>query len=125
MNIIQSHLDPVRAIATIPSGQSMSNVVDLEAQLVTGFRVPASAGWTSASLTFMVSADGGKTFADLYKDGSEYTLSIPTGRNNAGFFDVLPQDFAGFTHLRIRSGTSATPVNQGAARELQVGRVAI
>lgn len=125
MNVLQHQPAPIRITATIPNGQSMTEVIDLDSQLVSGVRVPPSTLWTSASLTFMVSADGGVTFADLFKDGSEYTVSVGTGRTNATFYDIPPQDFAGYSHIRVRSGVSATPVNQGAARELQIARIAI
>lgn len=125
MNVLQHQPSPIRIPATIPNGQSMCEVVDLDAQVLSGIRLPNSAGWTSANLTFMVSCDGGKTFADLYKDGSEYTITVPTGRTNPTFFAVPPQDFVGFSHIRVRSGTAATPVNQGGDREIQIGRLSI
>lgn len=114
---------PQRVSTTIPSGQSMSGVVDLQAQLMAAVRVPPSSLWTSANLTFMVSMDGGVTFGDLWKDGSEYAVVVGTGRVNATVYDLDPKDFSSFTHVRVRSGTATTPVNQGADRELQVGRM--
>ncbi len=113
---------PNRVAATIPNGQSLSGVIDLEGQLMTSLRLPNSAGWTTANVTFAVSLDGGATYGDLYKDGSEFVIVVPTGRTNATVFDLLPQDFNSFTHVRVRSGTAALPVAQGGARELQIGR---
>lgn len=114
---------PERKNATIPNGQSMSDVVALDGDWAACFRVPPSASWTTANLTFMVSLDGGMSFGDLWKDGSEYTITVGTGRTNATVFNVDPKDFSSVTHLRVRSGTAATPVPQGAERIVQVGRM--
>lgn len=114
-----------RVAATIPSGQSMTEVIDLGEQWMNGVRVPASAGWTNADLTFMGSMDGGVTYADVWDAGSEYKIAVGTGRTNATVYMTEPRIFAGFTHIRVRSGTAALPVSQGGARTLQISRIGI
>lgn len=72
------------------------------------------AAWTAADLTFQASNDN-TTFTDLYSaSGTEYTASAAADRWIA--FD--PADFAGVTHLKVRSGTSSVPVTQAANRVL-------
>ncbi len=113
---------PLYVQATIASGTALSEAIPLDGQLLAGLGIPASASWTDAALTFQVSVDGA-TYYDLWKDGAEYAVAVPTGRTNATFFDVAPADFSGFTHVKVRSGTAGTPVAQGAARSLLIGRM--
>jgi len=114
---------PERMDTTIASGQSLSAPVALDGQWFSAVRLPNSAGWTSANITFMASLDNGKTYGDVYMDGQEYTITVPTGRVNAGVFPVEPRWFPSATHIIVRSGTAAVPVNQGGARALQIGRM--
>ena len=103
--------------ATIANGESLSGAVDLTEQgkRLLGIQMPAA--WTEAGLTFQASA-GGSTYVDLYMGAAE--LAIPTVV--ASSFVILPSanDFLGLRYLKIRSGTTGTPVNQGAARTLQL-----
>ncbi len=114
---------PLFVQGMITNGTALSGAIPLDGQLLAGVGVPASASWTDAGLTFQVSVDGGATYYDLWKDGAEYTISVPTGRGNATFFDVPPADFSAFTHIKVRSGTAGTPVNQGGDRILHIGRM--
>jgi hypothetical protein len=73
------------------------------------------AAWTAANLTFQVSHDGGSTYADLFDQfGVEIQASATVDR-------VILLDtnlFLNVRYMKIRSGTSATPVNQAAERSL-------
>lgn len=102
------------ATATIASAASLSGAVDLAASALAGLQMPAA--WTAANLTFQVSFDG-TTYADLYDSlGTEYTVTASTSR-----FIALPaSDFLGARYLKIRSGTAAVPVAQGASRDIQL-----
>ncbi|MDB2415442.1 hypothetical protein N9W34_06695 [Rickettsiales bacterium] len=96
--------------ATIASSESLSDVIDLSGTTLSGYVMPAS--WTAADITFSVSADG-TNFNDLYDQfGNEVNHTVDASR----FIALLPSDFAGIRYLKIRSGTSGTPVNQGAER---------
>ena len=101
--------------ATIANGASLSGTVDLGTNRLFAIVMPAS--WTTAGLTFRVSADG-TNFFDLYDDaGTEVTFVAAASRviQNSN-----PGRWLGFRYLQIRSGTSGTPVNQGGARSLTI-----
>jgi len=74
------------------------------------------AAWTTANLTLLVSLDG-TTYNPLYdKDGVEVTIAAAASR----YIQLFPGDFEGFLYLKLRSGTSGTPVTQAAERVLSV-----
>lgn len=99
---------------TIASGTSLSGGVALGDQRLFGIVMPSS--WTAANLTFQASVDGGQTWHNLRdKDGNEITAVVSA----AG--DGINLDYTQFTHwpmIKIRSGTAASAVNQGADRAL-------
>ncbi|MDE2103763.1 MAG: hypothetical protein KGL39_41380 [Patescibacteria group bacterium] len=100
--------------ALIADGTAETAEVDLAGTSLTAIVVPS--GWTAANLTFQVSADG-TTYADLYSaTGSEYVVDVPSGGDCA--ITVPPLDFEGFRRMKVRSGTSGTPVNQTGAKTL-------
>ena len=74
--------------------------------------MPAS--WTAANLTFQGSDTEAGTYSDLYDDaGTEISVTAAASRTIVGstLDRVVPLRF-----LKVRSGTTATPVNQAAAR---------
>lgn len=101
-------------IGTNADGITGNSVANIGSYRAAGIQMPAA--WTAANLTFQVSYDG-VTFANLYDNsGNEYTVTAAASRTI-----LLPLvDFLGIAYLKIRSGTSATPVTQGAARQLQI-----
>ena len=115
----------VAATVTIASGQSLSGYIDLFGCDLVAIYMPSA--WTAAPLTFQVSpydpADSRFTqWNELYKstgenDGAEYIVSSTAAA--AVQVVTLPEDdFCGFRFLKVRSGTSASPVNQAASRSL-------
>lgn len=105
---------PKQVPVTIANGASVSAFVDLEAQTLVGIHMPAA--WTAAGLTFQVSEDG-VTYDDLYDAaGSEKTVSVAASR----YIYTIPSDWVGIRFIKVRSGTAGTPVNQGAARTIQL-----
>jgi len=104
----------------IASGEALSGVVGLRGaysplgryQLV-GLQFPSS--WTTADVTFSVSADG-STFVPLYWNGNEYTV----GAAASTAVSIEPSALAGWPFVKVRSGTSGTPVNQAAERSIEV-----
>lgn len=101
--------------ALIANGAALSGALFLGEQVLVGLLM--SAAWTAASLTFQISIDGGVTWNDLYDDsGTEVTLAptSPAGK----YMAISPDPFAGAVFLKIRSGTTGSPVNQGADRTL-------
>lgn len=113
-----SILEPTGGIVpvTIANGASLSDVVTIDPRtVVVGIEMPGA--WTAAQLTFQVSTDG-VTFKNLFNNaGSELTTT------GAAVNLVLHLDwtqFVGIRYLRVRSGTSGTPVNQLADRVLNL-----
>lgn len=103
---------PETRAVTIDAGSALSAAVDLDGVALVGIQMPAS--WTAANLTFQVSADG-VTYADLYnQSGSEVVVTAAANR----YIALDPTLFQGIRRLKIRSGTSGTPVNQAASRTL-------
>lgn len=95
---------------TILSGESVSDAVALGDLRL--FEIVYPSGWTTAALTGQVSHDAGVTWHDIYLDGAEYSKTVAAGTSD----NVDIQRFSSVSMLRLRSGTSATPVNQGGNR---------
>lgn len=96
--------------ATIASSGSLSGAVDLRGTTLSGYIMPSA--WTTADLTFQGSVDG-TNFSALYDSfGNEINHPVAASR----FVALNPADFAGIRYLKIRSGTTGTPVNQAAER---------
>jgi hypothetical protein len=100
--------------ATVPNGGSLSPAVDLRGFQPLAIQMPAA--WTAASITFEVSDDG-TNFADLYNTSGEYSLTVAVDRAVAL---SNPNELSGFKYIKVRSGTSGTPVNQGADRIIKI-----
>ena len=110
--------NPVRRISeaeavTIASGASLSPAVNLRGRVLCG--VYMSAAWTAAGLTFQGSSDG-VTYYNIQTDTTEVIASAAA----AIYIALDPVTFLGVNFLKVRSGTSGTPVNQGADRALLV-----
>lgn len=115
-------LNPIGGIsedvdATIASGASLSAAVPLYGYVFCGIYMPAS--WTAAAITLQASDDG-STWYDVYNDGTEVSITAAAGQ----YIALDSSLFLGIRQLKVRSGTSATPVNQAAERtvKLMVGR---
>lgn len=108
--------DRLRTVtATIANGASLSDAIPVGGELVVGLDLPTI---TSAAISFSVSVDDGTTYRDLYDSfGSEVSLPASTG---ARYVALDWTQFGSVTHVKVRSGTSAATVNQGAARSLKL-----
>lgn len=99
---------------TIANGTSLSDAIEFGGDALVEIVMPAA--WTAAGLTFQVSHDG-VTYQNLYDAaGTEVQISVAASRN----VRLSPTDWIGVPYLKVRSGTSGTPVNQGAARTIQI-----
>jgi hypothetical protein len=97
---------------TIANGASLGSGVNLNDQHLVGIVMPAA--WTAAALTFSGSLDN-STWFDIYdNNGVELTVQAAASRFIAIPAGLLPP----LPYLRVRSGTSGTPVNQAGARIL-------
>lgn len=99
----------------IPDGATgLSNAVYLHG--FTPLRINMPATWTTAALTVLVSDDN-VTYRNLYDaSGNEYTIQAAASRS----IILPPADFAGVQYLKLRSGTSGTPVDQNGDRTLRL-----
>lgn len=117
MGINASEVNPDKQdlkTATIAASASLSGIVTLGAGTPAAFEMPTA--WDAANLTFQTSTDG-TTFQDYYDSaGNEVTVVAAASRNIKQ--DVA--DFAGARFIKIRSGTSAAPVNQSSLRTIRV-----
>lgn len=105
---------------TATGGDSNNGVIDLTKKSLVGIQLPAT--WTAAALTFSASMDGGTTYNDLYDDTlTERSIAVVASRT----ITLDPTKFMGCTHIKFRSGTGATPVNQAAGRTIIYTTVAL
>jgi len=101
------------SVTTIASGAALSGPINLGAKVLCAIIMPAA--WTAAALTFQASDDGGNTWYSVYDDqGNEVTIAS-AAVNASSRISMDPSNFAGIDFIKIRSGTTAAPVNQGAA----------
>lgn len=108
-NPVQSLCEPTPV--DIANGASLSTAVNLSGRILCGIYMPAA--WTAGGLSFQASEDG-LTFYDVWVDGAEYTTATA-----AGVYTAINSDaFLGVRHIKVRAGTSAVPVAQGALRTL-------
>lgn len=111
--------------AVIANGASLSGAAHIggPGQGSSLLRIVLPAAWTAANLTFQTSDSATGTFQDYYAaDGTEVTVTAAASRD----IGIAPIDFAGVAYVKVRSGTSAAAVNQGAARTITLhwGKVA-
>lgn len=104
---------------TIANGASLSSAAYLRDYTLVGIIMPDS--WTTANLTLQAAFDvpsaSSPTYNNVYTtNGTEYTVTAAASR----FIAISPLDLAQVEFLKVRSGTSGTPVNQAAARSIQL-----
>ena len=100
----------------IPKGASVSGVIDLTNTAMLGFVTPDA--WTTAALNIEVSNDG-TNWSSAYDSYGSQVGSVATpivaSRYAVDVTSMLP-----WVYARFRSGTSASPVTQGAERTFKV-----
>lgn len=107
---------------TIANGQSLSGAFAVGADRIVGIVMPA--GWTAANLTLQAAINQDTsnppvvTWGNVVDDaGAELVLATaPDASEYVAIADTRP--LLGLGVIRLRSGTSGTPVAQGAARTL-------
>lgn len=102
---------------TILSGASLSDAIYLGNRHLSGIIMPAA--WTSAALTFQFSLDG-TNYYNAFSLTAELTANTTAAAANQSINIATSATFHGARYLKIRSGTAATPVVQGADRVLTV-----
>ncbi len=94
-------------VATIIQDASLSDAVNLRGEVLVGVRMCAV--WDAANLTFQVSMDN-VTYLDAYSSaGAEHVVTVHVISSHIW---VDPTNFAGYRWLKVRSGTTGTPVAQ-------------
>lgn len=111
---------PGYVTGVIANTASLSPAIQIDGKLV-AIKFPAALNDTP-DITFMGSIDGNTTYAPIYEsDGTERKIAnadIPLG----GIMAVHLNDWLGFTHIKIRTGTSETAVNQTASRTFGIAK---
>lgn len=93
---------------------SLSNPVDLRENRLVGFIMPAA--WTAANLTFVGAVDEDDTYHPIYDAaGNELVVTAAASRVIVDIPELAVCRF-----LKVRSGTSGTPVNQQADRTIKL-----
>jgi hypothetical protein len=101
-------------VVTIPNGAAgLSTEYDLGGAELMAILMPAT--WVAANITFQASNQFGGTYYDLYDDaGSEVVVTAAQQRCIS--CDSVAMKLAPLRWIKIRSGTTAVPVNQTADR---------
>jgi hypothetical protein len=100
---------------TIAAGASLSTAANLGIKTLVGISLPSN--WTpvATGISFQVTPDG-TTFQELIDGvtGTAIIVGAVAGGVPANSFVTLDNDaqWAGINGLKVRSGTSGTPVNQ-------------
>lgn len=111
---MQRHLIPV----TIANGAALSGDENLGPHALVGVIMPAA--WTAADITIQALAlEAGvpavQTWAEVIDTaGNNVTLTGPAAGE---YVAIASTALVGLGRVRIRSGTSGAPVNQGAQRD--------
>lgn len=95
---------------TIASGQSLSGAAYIGAGQLVAIQMPNT--WDAADLTFQGSTDGTNFFNLFDGGGNEIDFQAAASEQ------ITVDNFRGAVWIKVRSGTSGTPVNQSAARVL-------
>jgi len=103
--------------ATIAINKSITGEINIAGYRYIAIIMPDA--WTTADLTFTAAELSGATFKDLYGgDGVEVLIYAGTARVIS--IDIADSALAPLPHIKIRSGTTGTPVNQSAERTLKI-----
>ena len=101
--------------ATIASGAALSNVIDVRGYRVAGIMMPGT--WTAAKVSFRCCDTSGGTFLDVYNDANaEVSMDVTAAKVH--MINTLRNQLSGLSYIKLRSGVTATPVNQAADREI-------
>lgn len=102
---------------TIPNGTSDTATIDLEGYVLAAIQV--SGTWTTAALTFRVVDEQGVEHPVYDDAGTEVSVaSANVVANRVIVNKTILEQLAALGRIQIRSGTDATPVNQGGDRVL-------
>lgn len=92
----------------IASGASLSAGISIGPYTLAGIQMPAA--WVAAGLSFQVSQDDGVTYQELASTTSPIAYMASAGQ----FLQFDPAPWLAITRIKVRSGTSGSPVVQTA-----------
>ena len=101
------------ALAHIDINESISETIPIYMASLVAIALPTL---TSAAITFQVQPEPGAAFFNLFTEAG-VEVSIPA---SVGGTAHVIAELRGWYAFKIRSGVAATPVNQGAARQIPV-----
>lgn len=94
--------------ATIAAGASLSAQVNIGDRTLCGIYIPSN--WTTASLSFQASPDGGATFGELL-DNAAAAIAVSSVAAEK-FIALDPTRLRCVNCIKVRSGTSGAAANQ-------------
>lgn len=104
-----------RAVATIANGAALSNAIDIGTAELVGVSMPDT--WDTASITFTATIDDTNFLAVNDAAGNEVEVTAPVADKHILFSFA---GIKGFNKIKLRSGTSASPVNQTTAGDRSI-----
>lgn len=114
--------------AEIPNNQALTGEIDLGSFLFFAIELPTT--WAGTTITFQskssrqpnpgeVEPDDQETWRNVYDDtGTEVSLTVAANRIVSASTAALK--LAPLRYIRIRSGTSAAPVNQSPSKPIKL-----
>ena len=105
----------VNTTLSIANGASVSNTLDCTYTSILGFVAPAA--WTAAALNIEVSADNTNWVTTGLIDGYGAVVGAWVSVTAGAGYSVDAAPMLAWRYIRLRSGTAATPVAQGAQRD--------
>ncbi len=102
--------------STIAASGNLSGAVKLGGYTPVALIMPS--GWDAGGITFQVTHDG-DNYANLYDAAGEYALTT-SAVGTSRVILLVPGDLLGFIGIKLRSGTSGTPVTQTAERIITI-----
>lgn len=108
--------------ALIANGTAISGPIDLRGNILTAIQYPAA--WTAADLSIQISDTELGTYAEVFTDPGTGVGTVGAWDAAANQVTIIQQMIAN-CWIKIRSGPSGVPVNQGADRTLILHTVPI
>jgi hypothetical protein len=96
------------------AGASISNAINLDGKNLVALIIPSA--WTGSSITLQAChrLDVETPVWNDLRDMNGLEIVIPVATNSQ--IQIEPAKLVGLKYMRVRNGTSASPVNQAAAR---------
>lgn len=101
---------------TIAGSASLSDEIHIGGAKMVAIQMDTT--WTAAAITFKAASEKGGTYYDVYDDDmDEVSIAAPTASKAISCVNIAVA-LSPYEWIKIRSGTTASAVNQAAARTL-------